>query len=99
MERIPLNKRLRSIRVKPHDYLNLFLVVPEDFYTTMSEMCGGEYFKNIYGEKIEKYVSKHFTTMCELVDKVWNLKISEESEFLYRILIEPFAILSVVERK
>ena len=98
MERIPLNERLRSIRVKPHDFLNLFLAVPEYFYTAMSEMCSREYFKNIYNEKIEKYAAQHYTTMCELVDKVWNLEISEESELLYRILIEPFAILYVIER-
>lgn len=95
---ISLKERLQKATVRPHDFLNLFMVFAEDFFKSMDELCDGEYFQNIYAEKIRKHHREHDIVLCEMIEKAWSLQNGEDSETLFHLIIEPFAKLEINER-
>lgn len=92
--KIPLEKRLQGIKSDVPNFLCTFEMFAEDYFEIWTQITGEEKYINFYKENVLAYNLKECGYVClmtEMIALSEKLDEPEETELLYKTLIEPFA--------
>lgn len=92
--KIPLKKRLQGIKSDVPNSFCTFEMFAEDYFEAWIQITGEEKYTNFYKENVLSYNLKESGYVClmtEMIALSEKLDEPEETELLYKTLIEPFA--------
>lgn len=92
-----LAERLKSV-TQNTNIPALLTLYTEDYFTGLDAVMGIGYFSVIYGTAFHRYDPNSAILLTEMVDKAMSFVPEKKAELLHHLLIEPFYILSHLER-
>lgn len=91
-ERISLQQRLKGIEDSKPDFLEVFEMFPEDYFSTWADINEDVQFLSCYVDEIAPYSisdsKQHY--LNETVRMLQSVPDEERDDLLYKILVEPF---------
>lgn len=95
VQKIPINERLQNIESNIPNFLKVFEIFIDDYFEGLVQMTGNPYFKKVYEKEIKKYnfVQNMDALFVEMVHFAESLFMAEENKLLYKILVQPFAMM------
>lgn len=99
-----LNERLHAVNGTKTGYLPAFYIFMDEYFNTLSKMCGSEYYLSLYTGRLKKFDcwdgKGHVLAMViptSLLDE--SITPQDRMELLYRVLVEPFCDSEIWEKK
>lgn len=94
MQRIPLERRLQSAGTVVPNFLCAFELFVDDYFDCISQMTNTPYFAEVYSNEVQQYnCCETDKVLAEIVFMAESLSQCEKERLLYRLLIEPFALM------
>ena len=99
MQKIPLERRLQSAGMVTPNFLCAFELFVDDYFDGISQITNNPYFAEVYSNEVQQYNCQETDkVLAEIVFMAESLSLCERERLLYRLLIEPFALMEI-ERK
>lgn len=92
IEKISLDERLKNIKSDKADFLEVFEMFPEDYFTTWAEINEDVRFLERYVDEVSCYSfsdgKQHY--LNEVIQALQSISCEKRDDLLYKILVEPF---------
>lgn len=96
MQKMPLERRLQSAGTVIPNFLCAFELFVDDYFDGISQMTNNSYFAEIYSGEVQQYnCYETDKVLAEIVFMAESLSPCERARLLYRLLIEPFALMEI----
>ena len=95
IRKISLKERLEAIGTDKFNTLTVFDLIAEDYFNEIAKITGDECYRTMYNTEVlsKERLNNQKLFLCELVTLANRMDKKDEADFLYRTLIEPFAIM------
>lgn len=100
-ERKSLDQKLKEAGKYVPYYLPVFTAYIDDYFLGLSQICENGYWKEIYRNEIYQYGEEKgsLPRLYEMAPIADSLAPAEKRNLLYRILVEPYALLQIKEEE
>lgn len=98
-KRIPLEERMQTAGREETFFLAAFEAHPEDYLETLNAISGTSYFKKSFDTAFEDCHELSNSLLDEMVYLAADLPSEKRCDLFYRLLVEPFAIISAFEMR
>lgn len=98
MRRIPLKERIEREKMQEPDFLRIFNLYTEDYFTALSRISRAPYFAERYRMLIRDMEGDIPLSLAKLIHGASKMPSGDREFLLYSILVEPFTCISGWER-
>jgi len=96
MQKMPLERRLQSAGTVIPNFLCAFELFVDDYFDGIIKMTNNPYFAEVYSDEVQQYNCQETDkVLAEVVYMAESLSPCERERLLYRLLIEPFALMEI----